>query len=282
MPEPIAHFEHALAAVLAPDLRVRVQVRHVRDLGTQAQLGVFSGGMDGGFQWTEIAREIEVLIGRQTLIGKDQDGIEIEGRFDFGAACARQGSGEVDIADLGGEVLVNRANNHRVLRFSWPRRKTYICAVCIVNRRRCNSSRRRPSGGSLPSGPGLRSPTPPRAGSSSSSGIPELALVTNAQKTDYVTLRQEPVEREKSGLASRDDQLPQPMLGRAADQRMIGQDHHCASNGCDLGNGKPRVVFGIKVEYAREVFQRALGERYFRQDLALGRRARLPSARAVM
>ena len=115
----------------------------------------------------------------------------------------------------------------------------------------------------------------------SKSRIRELALVTDPQDANHVTLQREPAEGDKSGLASGDDQLPQTILGRATDERVIGQAHHCAADGCDLGSGECRVILCIEFECALQVPQSTGGERYLRQDLGLGRLARLPSARAV-
>src|SRR6266404_541748 len=112
MPHPVAHFEYTLAAFLAPDRLAGVQIGDVRDFRADTQLGVLARGMDGGFQRAEVARELEVLVGRQMLVGKDQHRVTIERRFDFAAFFARQGFREVDIADLGGEAFGYGINGH--------------------------------------------------------------------------------------------------------------------------------------------------------------------------
>ena len=63
---------------------------------------------------------------------------------------------------------------------------------------------------------------------------------------------------------------------------MLAQDLDGTPDGGDLRGRQRRVVLGIELEYALEILERPWRERYFRQDFGRGRRARLPSARAVM
>ena len=104
----------------------------------------------------------------------------------------------------------------------------------------------------------------------------------DAQNSNGFECRREPIESDKPGLAARNDQLPQTVFGKAPYQRVSAQDLERLLDASHLGRSKLRIVFGIKGEDAFEIFQRARRERYFRQAFGLGRRARLPSARAVM
>ena len=72
------------------------------------------------------------------------------------------------------------------------------------------------------------------------------------------------------------------MFGDTTDQRVVAEDSDRLPYGCYLRSSKRRVVFGVEGEDPLKIFQCALGERYLRQALGLGRLARLPSARAVM
>ena len=72
------------------------------------------------------------------------------------------------------------------------------------------------------------------------------------------------------------------MFGDTTDQGVVADDSDRLPYGYYLRSSKPRVVFGIEGEDPLKIFQRALGERYLRQALGLGRLARLPSARAAM
>src|SRR6185295_13010509 len=101
MPHPVSHLEHALAAFLAPDRAVRIEVGYVREDRWNTQLRVFPYRVDAGLERAEVAREIEMLICGQPLIGEYEHGIAVEGGFDLRLVFVRQGLGEVDIADLG-------------------------------------------------------------------------------------------------------------------------------------------------------------------------------------
>ena len=70
------------------------------------------------------------------------------------------------------------------------------------------------------------------------------------------------------------------MPGESSNQRVICKDLDRLLYGLDLSDRQFWVALSIELENALEVCQRAPGERYFGQTLGLGRRARLPSARA--
>jgi len=72
------------------------------------------------------------------------------------------------------------------------------------------------------------------------------------------------------------------VFGDTTDQGVVADDSDRLPYGYYLRSSKLRVVFGIEGEDPLKIFQRALGERYLRQALGLGRLARLPSARAAM
>jgi hypothetical protein len=62
-----------------------------------------------------VAREIEMLVCCQLLIGEYEHGIAVERRFDFHLIFMRQGPGEVDIANLGSKSFGNGIDDHMAL-----------------------------------------------------------------------------------------------------------------------------------------------------------------------
>ena len=112
--------------------------------------------------------------------------------------------------------------------------------------------------------------------------IPQLALMTDAQNSHKVALRREAVKSDETRFASRDNELPQAVLDQAPYKRMFSENGDRLVDRMDLPRCELRIVLGVEVEYALEILERARGEAYLRQDLGLGRRAGLPSARAVM
>src|SRR5271169_2340696 len=115
MPHPVGHLEHALAAFLAPDRVARIEIGHVREGRGNAQRRILPYRMDAGLERAEVAREIEMLVCGQLLIGEYEHGIAVERRFDFHLILMGQGLGEVDIADLGGKGFGNGIDDHRTL-----------------------------------------------------------------------------------------------------------------------------------------------------------------------
>ena len=81
MPHSVAHLEHALAAFLAPDRLVGIQVRDVRNFCANAQFRVAASRVNSGFQRAEVARELEVLIGRKVLVREDEHRVAIKRRL---------------------------------------------------------------------------------------------------------------------------------------------------------------------------------------------------------
>ena len=80
VPEPVAELEHALPAFLAPHLIVGIEVGNVGKLLAHAQLGVLAIQRDRGLERAEVPREVEMLVLRELLVGKDQDRVGRERR----------------------------------------------------------------------------------------------------------------------------------------------------------------------------------------------------------
>lgn len=101
-----------------------------------------------------------------------------------------------------------------------------------------------------------------------------------AQDANQVYAWEEAIQGEEPRLSSGNNQLPQTMPGESSNQRVICKDLDGLLYGLDLSDRQLWVALSIKLENPLEVCQRPPGERYFGHTFGLGRRARLPSARA--
>src|SRR5262249_25723156 len=73
VPQPVAQLEQAESAFLAPHLVVVIEVGNVGKFLAQTQQRILSINGDRGLERAEMPREVEMLILREMLIGKDQD-----------------------------------------------------------------------------------------------------------------------------------------------------------------------------------------------------------------
>ena len=110
MPQPVAELEHALPAFLAPHFIVGAEVGDVGEFLAHAQLRILAMQRDSGLQRSEMPREIEMLILRQMLIGKDQHRVGRERVFDVGKIGRRQRRRQIDVADFGGKARRDRTD----------------------------------------------------------------------------------------------------------------------------------------------------------------------------
>ena len=109
MPQPVAEIVEPLMRSLAcEDPVLGVEVADVGHVLVQAQLVVLARLEHGGLERAEIAREVELAVVVEMLVGEDQDGILGEGGADGGEIVGGERLVEVDIAHFGGEARRDR------------------------------------------------------------------------------------------------------------------------------------------------------------------------------
>src|SRR5262249_11270237 len=104
MPKPVAELEQADPAVLAPEIAVVIKVRDVGKFLGQPQRRIATMDRNRGLQRTKLPGEFEMLLRRQMLARKDQDGVFRECFLDRSEIGRREGTRQVDVSDLGGEA----------------------------------------------------------------------------------------------------------------------------------------------------------------------------------
>ena len=110
VPQPVAQLEHALPRILAPHFVFRIEIGDVGEFLAHAQLGILAMQRDRGLERPEVPREVEVLVLRQMLVGKDQHRIFGEGVLDRLQVWRRERRRQIDIADLGGKIWRDRTD----------------------------------------------------------------------------------------------------------------------------------------------------------------------------
>jgi hypothetical protein len=112
MPKPVAQLKQALSAFLAPYFAFVIEVGHICKLWAQAQRLIFSIKGNGGLKRSEVPGEVEMLVLRKMLVGKDQDRVVGERFIDCGQVGGPDGTRQVDIADLGSKARRDRIDDY--------------------------------------------------------------------------------------------------------------------------------------------------------------------------
>ena len=108
VPQPVAEIVEPLAVVGVEDAVLGVEIADIGHVLVQAQLVVLARLEDGGLERPEIAREGELALVVELLVGKDQHGVLGEGGADGGEIVGRERPAERDIAHFGGEIRRDR------------------------------------------------------------------------------------------------------------------------------------------------------------------------------
>jgi hypothetical protein len=103
----------------------------------RAQLRILAMQRDRGFQRPEIAREVEVLVLRQMLIGKDQDGVSGKSPLDVRNIGRPQCCGSIDVAYFGSEARRCRTDGNGHNR-RLPSNFIFSLAIESQARKACN------------------------------------------------------------------------------------------------------------------------------------------------
>src|SRR5271165_3923364 len=110
MPEPVAQLEQTQPAFLTPELAVVIEVRNVGKFLAQAQPRFAAIDRNRSLERTEPAREIEMLVRRQTLIRKDQDCVFRKRFLDGEEIGGFDRQRQVDIANFSDKARGDRAD----------------------------------------------------------------------------------------------------------------------------------------------------------------------------
>ena len=105
MPQAVAHLEQAQAAVGLPDLAVGVEVGDVGKLGADAQFFALNGALNRAFQRAEMGGKPQVVVTAEVLRREHHHAVPCKGGFHVGQVTAAQRLCEVDVTNLGGEVV---------------------------------------------------------------------------------------------------------------------------------------------------------------------------------
>ena len=103
VPQPVAEIVEPLAVVGAQDTVLGVEIADIGHVLVQAELVVLARLEDGGFERPEMAREGELALVVELLVGKDQHRVFGEGRANGGEIVGGERLAERDIAHFGGE-----------------------------------------------------------------------------------------------------------------------------------------------------------------------------------
>ena len=113
MPQPVAEVVEALAVVGGKDPVFRIEIADVGHVLVQAELVVLPRLEHRGLERAEVAREGELAVVLEMLIGENQDRILCEGRADGGEAAEDRVLADLDMAlvddlyDFNRDGLVN-------------------------------------------------------------------------------------------------------------------------------------------------------------------------------
>src|SRR5262249_55378383 len=104
MPHPGAQLETPPPAFLAPDLVAEIEIGNVGDFLADAQRRVLAMNPNRYIKRAEMAREVEMLILRKTLVGEDQHRVFCKRVFDRKVIGWLDLLRQIDIADLSGKT----------------------------------------------------------------------------------------------------------------------------------------------------------------------------------
>ena len=104
MPQPVAEIVEALAVVGLEDAVLGIEIADVGHVLVQAQLVILARLEHRGLERAEVAREVELALVVELLVGEDQHGIFGEGGADGGEIVGGERLAEHDVAHFGGEV----------------------------------------------------------------------------------------------------------------------------------------------------------------------------------
>ena len=108
VPQAIAELVEPHSVVGLQDLVLGVEIADVGELRLQAHLVIGANREHRGLERPEVAREVEMALVREGLVGEDQHGISGEGRADGGQVLRRKRLAEIDVAHFGGEIRRGR------------------------------------------------------------------------------------------------------------------------------------------------------------------------------
>src|SRR5262249_24871878 len=102
--KPVTQLEKTVSAFLAPHLAVVIEGGRVGKFIWQPQRRILSINGNRGLERAEVSREVEMLILREMLIGKDQDRVLRERVFDRLQVRGVDCSSQIDVADFGSKA----------------------------------------------------------------------------------------------------------------------------------------------------------------------------------
>ena len=110
MPQPVAELVEPDAVVERQDPVVGIEIADIGHPLVEPHLVVGAQLEDRGLERAEMAREIEVALVAEGLVGEDQHGISGEGRLDGGDVGRLDRPAKIDVADLRGKILGDGMN----------------------------------------------------------------------------------------------------------------------------------------------------------------------------